>query len=154
MRGAAKSKTVTISDSGDGELAWVAVFADPGLLMVAADTGGAGAQIAVAAPSALSFAFYGAVRSAVYIFDVTGTRKAPQVVEVIVQGSEQHLPGDIDGNGARELVDAILALQLAAGLSPPMRGYPDPLGADADGDSKLGLNEALFVLQDVSVRRQ
>ncbi len=97
----AKSKEVAISNEGSGELEWVAVAADPGLITVTPETGAGGRQLTVAAPTTLGFDFYGSVRTAVYVFDVTGPRKPPQAVQVLVKGDQGHEHGDINGNGLR-----------------------------------------------------
>ncbi len=55
-------------------------------------------------------------------------------------------PGDVNGDGRIDLADAILALQVLAGLNPD--GIH--LSADVDGDGKIGLAEAIYILQDVA----
>lgn len=55
--------------------------------------------------------------------------------------------GDVDGNGAIELGDAIIALQIAAGNSPQLTVQGE---ADVDGDQKIGLAEALYALTMLS----
>ena len=52
------------------------------------------------------------------------------------------LPGDVDGSGHIDLADAILSLQVAAGLSPEQVEN----SADIDGDQKIGMAEALHGL--------
>jgi hypothetical protein len=55
--------------------------------------------------------------------------------------------GDIDGNGSVDLIDVILSLQIVTG------GQPDALihlGADVNGDARIGLEEALHSLQEAS----
>ena len=56
------------------------------------------------------------------------------------------LEGDVDRNGAVELDDAILALQIVAGMEPETIIYT---GADVDGDGGIGLEEALYALCEV-----
>ena len=55
-------------------------------------------------------------------------------------------PGDVDNSGTVDLGDAILALQVLCDLTP------DGVNKDADvnGDSKVGLPEAIYVLQEVA----
>jgi subtilisin family serine protease len=57
---------------------------------------------------------------------------------------------DIDGSGIFEIKDAILALQICAGISPGSKIYKE---ADIDGDGRIGLKEAVFTLQIVSGSR-
>ena len=45
------------------------------------------------------------------------------------------------------LADAVLALQVVAGLEPSAPVYLD---ADVNGDGKIGLDEAIYILQDVA----
>jgi fibronectin type 3 domain-containing protein len=56
------------------------------------------------------------------------------------------VPGDIDGNREIQLQDAILALQVLAGITPQI---PLKLEADINGDAKLSLEEAIHILQKV-----
>ncbi len=54
---------------------------------------------------------------------------------------------DIDDSGTIDLNDAILALQICAGITPSSTVYKE---ADVDGDGKIGLGEAIHALQIVS----
>ncbi len=54
--------------------------------------------------------------------------------------------GDADNNGAINLSDAILVLKAVAGINP-VNINP---GADVSRDSKIGIEEAVFILQMVS----
>jgi len=54
------------------------------------------------------------------------------------------LPGDVDGNHAVDIVDAILALRIMAGMES---GRIIPPSADVNGDGKIGFTEALHALQ-------
>jgi hypothetical protein len=63
----------------------------------------------------------------------------------ILAGQEQ---GDVNNDAAIDLIDAILALQISAGMSPaPPSIY---LSADVNGDSKIGLAEAIYALQRIA----
>ena len=79
--------------------------------------------------------FYVADAGAVYVF-------VPRASVVI--------SGDINDSGIVDLADAILALQVPAGLSPD--GVH--LSADVNGDGKIGLEEVIYVLQKVSGLRE
>ena len=54
--------------------------------------------------------------------------------------------GDLDNSKTIDLTDAVLALQIIAGLNP--EGVN--LNADVNGDGKIGLAEVLYILQTVS----
>jgi parallel beta-helix repeat protein len=58
--------------------------------------------------------------------------------------------GDIDFSGDVGLADAILSLQILAGIPPTLAVYP---GADVDSDGRLGAPEALFDLQHAAGQR-
>jgi len=56
-------------------------------------------------------------------------------------------PGDVNGSGGEpDLADAILALQVLAGLSPPNVN----VGADVNNDDKIGIEEVIYILQKVA----
>ncbi|OQY57906.1 MAG: hypothetical protein B6245_14585, partial [Desulfobacteraceae bacterium 4572_88] len=77
---------------------------------------------------------------------------SPQSVEIRQAGFRPG--GDIDGNGTVSLADAIIALKVVAGMQdipePEIRG--DYAGSDADvnGDNRVGLTEAAFILARIS----
>jgi len=56
-------------------------------------------------------------------------------------------PGDINGDTLVNLTDAVLALQIACGMSLP--DYVDP-SADINNDGKIGLAEAIQALQSAA----
>lgn len=72
-----------------------------------------------------------------YTYDAAGNMLSFQV-------TSNFLAGDIDNNQAVGLADAILALQIAAGISPPSTIYKE---ADLNGDGKIGIIEAIYILQ-------
>jgi len=53
--------------------------------------------------------------------------------------------GDVDGSGTTDIKDAVVALQIGAGFKPPVNR-----DADVNGDGKIGLEEAVFVLQAIA----
>jgi len=54
------------------------------------------------------------------------------------------VPGDVDDNDDVNIADAIVALQIVAGLQPTVTINRD---ADVDGDTLIGLPEAIYSLQ-------
>ncbi len=52
--------------------------------------------------------------------------------------------GDIDGNGVVDLTDVVLSLQIVAGIFPAQAIYD--VEADVNGDSKIGIEDAVFAL--------
>jgi hypothetical protein len=75
-----------------------------------------------------------------------------QSCSVTVQFFSDHevLPGSVNGDDGINLADAILALQVVSGAP---RSHAVHRGADVDGDGRIGLNEAVFVLQFISQMR-
>jgi hypothetical protein len=62
--------------------------------------------------------------------------------------------GDMDGLNGVTVADAILALQAMAGLNPSgIRSDYAVSGADVSHDGKIGMEEALYILQDVAKMR-
>ncbi|MBU2487895.1 MAG: hypothetical protein KKA60_00735 [Proteobacteria bacterium] len=55
-------------------------------------------------------------------------------------------PGDINGDGTLALSDAVMALQVSAGLTPSGTVHGE---ADANGDGAIGMADALAVLQSL-----
>jgi hypothetical protein len=59
--------------------------------------------------------------------------------------------GDIDKNGFVDLADAIIGLQVLSGMNPiAVRSDYTSSNADVNGDSKVGLEEVVYVLQKVA----
>jgi hypothetical protein len=54
--------------------------------------------------------------------------------------------GDLNGNGPADLADAILALKIVGDMAPAA----GDVKADVNGDGKIGLQEAIYILQDVA----
>lgn len=55
--------------------------------------------------------------------------------------------GDIGGDGTVTLADAIIVLKVSAGQAAPTQIY---VGADVDGDNRLGIEESIFILNRVA----
>lgn len=84
---------------------------------------------------------------------MSGAESAPsEVMEVRI-----HYPGDLDGNGAVNLADAIVALKTLAGIPQAESGliadYGEA-GADIDGNNQVGIAEVVFVLREVAEASQ
>jgi hypothetical protein len=72
------------------------------------------------------------------------------------------IPGDIDGSRYLELKDAILALQVVAGALPQQSAARTKLdvrsdiqirlGADINGDGKIGMAEVLYIMRTVGMQ--
>ncbi|MDP2875740.1 MAG: dockerin type I domain-containing protein, partial [Holophaga sp.] len=54
-------------------------------------------------------------------------------------------PGDINGDGSITIADAILAMQVLAGMRP--EGLPAAALSDVNGDGKIGLPEVIYIMQ-------
>jgi len=59
--------------------------------------------------------------------------------------------GDTNGDGNVDLTDALLALQVLAGLEPSTTVQKE---ADVNGDDKIGLEEVFYILQQVAGLRE
>jgi len=62
-------------------------------------------------------------------------------------------PGDLSGNARVGLEDAILALQVAAGLATATDALCPVAQVDADGNGRVGLAEVAYVLQRLGGHR-
>jgi len=59
-----------------------------------------------------------------------------------------YVPGDIDGNGAAELADAILGLSILTGGNNPRAEIS--LYADVSDSGKIGILEVVHILREIS----
>jgi hypothetical protein len=78
----------------------------------------------------------------IYTYDAIGNRLS-QTVTVF-----RLLKGDLNQDDAVNLTDAILALQIQAGLKPAVY-----LAGDANGDGRIDIVEAIYILQTVAAVR-
>ena len=78
--------------------------------------------------------------------DVDHEVSDPGTAYISVAGTA--FPGDVNGDRAVTLADAILGLKVAIGLDTA--GDTISLGADVDGDQRIGLAEVIYVLQYVA----
>jgi hypothetical protein len=68
--------------------------------------------------------------------------------------SSTSIPGDLDGDGAVTVADAIIALQVMAGRQPPaLRSDYTTSNVDVTGDGRVGPPEALYILQKAAGAR-
>ena len=71
--------------------------------------------------------------------------------DIFAQRLSDKLTGDIDGNNVLNLTDAILALQTLSGMTPSnVRQNYVISEADANDDTKIGLEEVIYILQKVA----
>ena len=69
----------------------------------------------------------------------------------ISQSEDIPVKGDIDGDGDLDLRDVEIALQVLAGQIPPdIRGNYAVSGADVNGDSRVGLEELIYIKERIS----
>jgi len=62
-----------------------------------------------------------------------------------------YIPGDINNDRKINLADAVLVLQVSAGMVPFSTVYKE---ADVNGDGKIGVEEAIYLMQKTSNIRQ
>lgn len=84
------------------------------------------------------------IASSTYQYDPAGNINDVQVVMNLYEG-------DVNGDNHVDLVDLISALQIVSAIS----GSAPDLEADVDGDTRIGMQEAVFILQEIgSLRRE
>ncbi|MFZ2630502.1 MAG: hypothetical protein WA081_22460, partial [Desulfosalsimonadaceae bacterium] len=66
-------------------------------------------------------------------------------------GAVNLIPGDINHDGIVDLSDAVLALQIMAGIIVPTQ--PVFLDADVNHDGRIGMEEVIFIFQKVAGQR-
>jgi hypothetical protein len=93
----------------------------------------------------------GEYRAMVYAIDRAGAKSFPKQATVTqTQGIPLDIdPGDVNVDDRVDIADAIRALQTAAGKHPHAIKY-----ADADGDGRIGVEDAMFILQKVGGMRE
>ena len=64
-----------------------------------------------------------------------------------IPGVMPSIPGDINGNGQINLTDAILSLQVCAGIPPTTTVHKE---ADVNGDVRIGIEEVIYIMQKVA----
>ncbi len=93
------------------------------------------------------FTVNGTFKIIVHAEDIEGTYSLPALTAVRQSGIPE-TKGDLDADKKLTLKDLITALKLAAGdtLTIPV----SHLDADADGDKRIGLEEAVYILERIS----
>ena len=86
--------------------------------------------------------------------------KISDVSDKMVSGGRVHtlnafcsvntLPGDLSRNGLIELDDVIFALQVVSGFNPAICPVYISSGVDPTGDGRIGLADAIYIMQKVS----
>ena len=96
--------------------------------------------------------FINGVKKAVVPVSITSPAAAVTTKDVAVSPP---VMGDLNNDTLVNLADAILALQVTAGRQPGVRGdYTTVSGVDVNGDAKIGLQEAIYILQTAASLRQ
>jgi hypothetical protein len=70
---------------------------------------------------------------------------------LIIGSSSTNIKGDVNGDGVVDLTDTILALKA---ISANPSGEPIHIESDVDSDGKMGLAEAIYILQYVGGLRE
>jgi hypothetical protein len=69
---------------------------------------------------------------------------SPPTLVTVTGGTVAVIPGDVNDDEVIDLVDAILALQVLAGMTPQQYVFFE---ADINNDQRIGLEEAIYALQ-------
>lgn len=83
----------------------------------------------------------------VYYDEIRGDLKYAQL---IYNTPPPPVTGDINKDNQVDLADVILALKVVSGQDPEVRSDYISAGIDVGGDNKVGLEEALYSLRDIS----
>jgi len=80
--------------------------------------------------------------------DTVGNVETVKSQTYTIDASLNGIPGDMDGDDAVTLADAIIALQVMVGMQPQgLREDYATSGADVNGDDRVGMAEVLYILQ-------
>lgn len=98
------------------------------------------------------FTLNGTYHVNLYAKDSQGTFSLPGLTRIIQTGGQGFAKGDMNGDLSVNLADAILALKITAGADSSGMIVPDypNSGADANGDSRIGMEDAVYILQKVA----
>jgi hypothetical protein len=93
------------------------------------------------------FVYNGEHRIVFYARNADGLVTASPATIVTVSGGQdvEAIPGDVNGDRAVTLADAVLALKVAAGMDTS--GATVSKDADVNGDGKIGMAEVSYILQ-------
>jgi hypothetical protein len=132
-------------DPGEGK-ANIKVMPDHGMYYAVTSNSG-GYAVPITSPGTYHVVFSGPSLAAVGKTAVVGE-------DSLLLDLELSRKGDINGDGRTDLADAMLALQIMAGLNPDGID-PDyaSSGADVNGDGKVGWEELVYILQVVLEER-
>ncbi len=81
-----------------------------------------------------------------------GSSISMPVQTYIIRTDGTKLKGDINGDAAMNLKDAMIALKVAAGVDGPIPVRSDYISSEIDlsGDDRIGVEEVIYILQDVA----
>jgi hypothetical protein len=85
------------------------------------------------------------------VIDSLGLSSEPDQVLVRTYDPTSIQAGDVNGDGIVDLTDAILVLQVLAGIEPSSTVYVE---ADVNGDGRIGIAELTYILQKIAGFRQ
>ncbi|MDM8537498.1 M12 family metallo-peptidase, partial [Desulfobacterales bacterium HSG17] len=140
------SKGITnllVDNIGGGTMYWTAKANESWLSIIDGASGTNNKQITISYDSNS-----GDQRIGTITFSAPGAMIDSQIVR-IKQASENDLSdGDIDDNGIVDLRDAVLALKVLVGMNTGTINFY----ADVNNDKKIGLDEAVYILQRVSIK--
>ncbi len=88
----------------------------------------------------------------IYATDKRGFISRPRLTRVVQTCGTAPVTGDVDGDGAVDLHDAIIGLRLLTGqdVSLLLRGDFTSAGVDAAGNAGLGLEDVIYMLKRIS----
>ncbi|MEE4356361.1 MAG: chitobiase/beta-hexosaminidase C-terminal domain-containing protein [Desulfococcaceae bacterium] len=98
------------------------------------------------------FTLNGTYHVNIYAKDSKGTFSLPGLTRIIQTNGQGFAKGDINGDMNLNLADAILALKVTVGADSSGMIVPDypNSGADANGDSRIGMEDAVYILRKVA----
>lgn len=139
------TSTFTVDNTDSGTMSWTAsVISGEDWLSITSSSSGTNSGTITPAFSANTS---GASRTGTIRVCASGANGSPKDVTII---QPEILAGDVDISGTVDLNDAILAIQVCAGITPAATIYKE---ADVNGDGKIGLAEVCYILQRIAELR-